>query len=69
MISLYTYACCNKAITAAGIGNMLSGAIGKAAADNAAETAADQALAFGKKMLGWFSFICFTLNLFKCNAL
>lgn len=31
---------------------MVSGAIGKAAANQAADNAADQALAFGKKMLG-----------------
>ncbi|KAI7796815.1 hypothetical protein IRJ41_007066 [Triplophysa rosa] len=34
------------------VGNMLSGAIGKAATDAAAKGAADQAMAFGKNLLG-----------------
>lgn len=36
-----------------GVGDMLSGAIGKAATDAAGNKAADQALAFGKGLLKW----------------
>lgn len=35
-----------------GVGDMLSGAIGKAATDAATKGAADQAMAFGKNLLG-----------------
>lgn len=36
-----------------GIGDMLSGAVGKAATDAAANKAAEQALSFGKGLLKW----------------
>lgn len=46
------YACCNKAVTVAVLNDLVSGVVGKGSANQAA----DQALAFGKKLLD------------KCNA-
>lgn len=50
VINVCVYEWCNKAVITAGMGDMLSGAIGKAAADKAADQAADQALNFGKNL-------------------
>lgn len=43
---------CNKAVISAGVPDMVSGAVGKVAAKQATDKAAEQAMDFGKKLLG-----------------